>query len=500
MGQLPLHMAVAHEATPETISFLLMAYPQSLNVRNAQGRLPRELLANNNNGLQALLDLGVNHWMGAHQQLVRQLHPVFAEPSSLSSEADSNAELKPVDMKQKSDRIEPIAWEQLEERALALEELLTCVNERNFFLTRKLGETLREKEELRRQIDEARDEHLICEIADLKEQNFQLKQTVLQMEGLIRKTVLQIQHEEERDGRKRPRRTHEGIASLESVPEQTMPSTPEGLMERVHKLRHNYETLLTRYDSRLEHINRLETIIDTLTSHVPNQDEETPQGSPSVAASHYGSDWSDLTVSDHKKPRAKKTGVAPVNHWVPPEILMPESDDLSVIFRLAAARESDYWANQPQIGVTHGNSLPWIPPVKVAASSVSVTSQPSDDGSSMPANSMHGSRNSSMYESIVSGGDVCDIEIPALDTSGENPQEDRYAVIEGESQEDWSSSTGKSGMMASTFADSIVSGGFGGGADDKEIEIPVLNMDTTSSTLYESMDQISLSRIGFDER
>ena len=195
-GRLPLHEAIWSNATPETISMILMASPKSIDQRDKFGRTPLELNKRRMTGEQHkkeihdMLELGVAYWDQARQEarLRMKLAVIPAAGQSVAStnvmgtsqveketigttdtanydssplpeDNTNNQQRRKPRIEFKPEEITPIAWEQLERRVLLLEQLLAEMYETNYELAGVVEELQKTKRELAAELQAARALH-----------------------------------------------------------------------------------------------------------------------------------------------------------------------------------------------------------------------------------------------------------------------------------------------------------------------------------------------------
>ncbi len=215
-GKLPLHEAIWHNGSPETISMLLMASPGTLHDRDKFGRSPIELnrfrSGSNKGEIKELLLLGVEFWKQARQEAKLRLKHAFVPPCSTSvgsvsvlamNQSDmgsigtgdsSNRMRGPIPMdpsfrkpvKIESEEIEPIAWSQLEKRALHLEQLLSEMYEKNYELGEVIEELTRSKMELHDELELLQGADLAEEVISLRRENAILSKDLAKSQHLIK--------------------------------------------------------------------------------------------------------------------------------------------------------------------------------------------------------------------------------------------------------------------------------------------------------------------------
>ena len=179
-GKLALHEAIWSNASPQTISMLIMASPQSIDQHDKFGRTPKELnarrLGKNKAEITDMLNLGWCYWDDARQEARLRMKLAVIPPSNQSiastnvmgsSRVDtetiatgdtddcnkipvpngqSPTRQKRLEGKQQidftSEEIIPMAWEQLERRVILLEQLLSEMHEKNYELGGLIEELL----------------------------------------------------------------------------------------------------------------------------------------------------------------------------------------------------------------------------------------------------------------------------------------------------------------------------------------------------------------------
>lgn len=107
---------------------------------------------------------------------------LVAPPASPASSDDTPRNDSAAD----DENLEPAGWEQLEERAVAMEQILTEMNEKNFILHRRIERLAQSKIGLLDQVDRLKKSHLVQETHELQQQNQRLHREVLNMERRLR--------------------------------------------------------------------------------------------------------------------------------------------------------------------------------------------------------------------------------------------------------------------------------------------------------------------------
>lgn len=533
LGKLPLHLAIADGATPETISVMLMAHPASTESRDKQGRTMIALNQNRSlddgrDQVHQVLSLGVDFWNEAHQEAVLRLKHAApslpskddksvdsvsvmasskAEEETLLSSVEQNRDPEPLPLL-RQEGVEAIAWEQLEERAIALEEILAEVNERNYALNIRLDAVAKSKKELLDKLDEVHGDELVSDISQLEKQNLELQAKVIKMERLIRSSV--IRQDLGGDGRKR-RRQHEPNRSfhplLDGAQKGDLASDDLALQNR--RLLQAYEDLNAMYDKQQERLDRLEVIIETLTSEA-DEDYDDYSYHPSS-----NSVWSDLSAPSERillERQAMRNVVQ--SHpafditWVPPQILVAESDDLSVIFQEAAIQESLLLArrdnrNRPQAWAPKFSTTNMTAATKSFRSNRDSIDQKQMKDLEIPV--LHDSPHSSMSDSKRS--DNARLKRAGFDTKisrsrGRSPRRAQELAVGEEAFANASVAQDSIGYDSSIYGSSMHlsmhESIYSEAGDMNELEIPALNT-STSNSVYEPIDRINLSRIGLFE-
>jgi hypothetical protein len=159
-GKLPLHEALWHNASPQTLSVLLMASPSTLHERDKYGRTPMELnrsrTGEDKEQVKDMLMRGIAYWENARAEAVK-----------LTQQGDDENILKNISMRlQKGafigdvgdESVEPMTWEKLEQRAIYLEQLLSDMYEKNYELGEQVDRLTTEKMQLQDTLDRLQDE------------------------------------------------------------------------------------------------------------------------------------------------------------------------------------------------------------------------------------------------------------------------------------------------------------------------------------------------------
>ena len=123
-GQLPIHYALRYGASVGTISTLLIANPDVLNEQERLMQLHRTAPGTRKGQVEELLSLGVSFWRSVHQEAT-------SFPEELVSLSCSSRQTSAVSI---------VAWQQLEDRVVQLEQLLAVSNERNLQLQQAIDE------------------------------------------------------------------------------------------------------------------------------------------------------------------------------------------------------------------------------------------------------------------------------------------------------------------------------------------------------------------------
>jgi hypothetical protein len=156
-GKLPLHEAVWHNASPETISVLLMASPSTLHERDKYGRAPVELnrfrSGEDKEQIKDMFLRGVAYWESARTEALMR-----TKKGTTGDEEGSI--LRSISMRLERgagdgdyDLVEPVTWKKLETRANYLEQLLSSMYEKNYELGELVDSLSNEKLQLRDELD-----------------------------------------------------------------------------------------------------------------------------------------------------------------------------------------------------------------------------------------------------------------------------------------------------------------------------------------------------------
>ena len=178
-GRLPLHEAISHDASPETISALLMAYPAAGRERDAGGRYPIEVNEHRggrhkgavNNLLRRKDEFWVAAGQEAHYRLKHRRVPradqsvtstsvlagsVKEDDDTLASTDSFEYAADPCHPKAADEytgRVKAMRWEQIEKRAMTLESKLAESYEQNFRLKKEVTELKVAKALLQKKIE-----------------------------------------------------------------------------------------------------------------------------------------------------------------------------------------------------------------------------------------------------------------------------------------------------------------------------------------------------------
>lgn len=199
-GKLPLHEAIWHDASPETVSALLMAYPQAGRKKDTRGRYPVELnehrQGSHKESVRILLRRKDDFWISAgkeaHYRLKHRNVPNADESvASMSVLAGSVKEdddtlvssdsfgyaadpSHPKAADEYAGRVKAMKWEQIEKRAMTLESKLAESYEQNYRIKQEVTELTLSKKLLQKKIDK-----LVA-----GEQGEQIAQLVMEKEDL----------------------------------------------------------------------------------------------------------------------------------------------------------------------------------------------------------------------------------------------------------------------------------------------------------------------------
>ena len=358
---LPLHQALYYGAAPETVSMFLMANPGQISSKDALGRSLAEL---NHSGtstekskqVDQILQLDHEFWsetrLEAHIRLKQgdirwptETQSVEVDSTEVLASSQAGAETlatmpgeevtdnQRLELQLRSEQIVPMAWEQLEERAIALEQVLTEVNENNYVLHRKMQGMAKSRRKLMDKLDHLKKSDLMKQLQDLLKQNQKCKRKLSKMEQVLRETPPSSDDEtEERDeARKRPR----------GNPFTKLETENMTLNNENRKLRQQYDELSKSYLTQRAKLRRLEEVVlRALKRGEPNLAAAKP-----LPTSGDASNVSGLTTSDSghdvireegDRKRSKESRTRVQIDWDPSTM---GSDNLSTIFRTAVEKE-----------------------------------------------------------------------------------------------------------------------------------------------------------------
>ncbi|GKY97028.1 hypothetical protein MPSEU_000661600 [Mayamaea pseudoterrestris] len=195
---LPVHAAIWYGASPEVVSMCFMAYPESVHLLDKRGRSCIEILkgsrveSKDRRKMEAVLKLKVDFWKKAQAAAKKRLaaadipwdcgtatQPIYDTHGPDHSTLFVNEHEEAFD--ENIGAIEPMAWEQLESRALALEQVLTEVNENNFALTKRIEQLRNTKAELEQKL-ETQNGELGKQVAAMHDENAKLKARLHEVE------------------------------------------------------------------------------------------------------------------------------------------------------------------------------------------------------------------------------------------------------------------------------------------------------------------------------
>jgi regulator of replication initiation timing len=156
-GKLPLHEAVWHNASPETISVLLMASPSTLHERDKFGRAPLELnrfrSGEDKEQIKDMLLRGVAYWESARTEALLRTKEGTAGDEQGNILRGISMRLEKGAGDSGYDLVEPVTWRKLETRAKYLEQLLSSMYEKNYELGELVDSLSSEKMHLRDELD-----------------------------------------------------------------------------------------------------------------------------------------------------------------------------------------------------------------------------------------------------------------------------------------------------------------------------------------------------------
>jgi hypothetical protein len=199
-GTYPIQYAVRNGAQASTVSLLLMAVPESLLYStSATPTRPARSLSQLNYAsgsphrkqVAQVLKLDLDFWRQSREeanfrlqeqqrhQLQRQLGPNALNPHR---QVHSESAIEPL----RNESVTPMAWDQLEIRAIGLEQILSEMNERNYTLNRKIESLAKTKMDLLDHLDRIKQSALAKEARRLQHQNRALQKQIGEMEQLLR--------------------------------------------------------------------------------------------------------------------------------------------------------------------------------------------------------------------------------------------------------------------------------------------------------------------------
>jgi len=227
--RLPLHQAIVNDALPETVSVLLMAYPTSVIICDRSGQTPLEInqyrSGEHKKMVMELLQLDVEFWEEAHKEAILRLKqhaspdwPIKEQQNVLvspSSKPDVDS-FVPV-QENESDEIQSIAWEQLEKRAMMLEQILNEMNEKNYELTHRIHALSNTKSALVTKLGQLKGSNLSKEVARLQKDNMELNQKLYKMELIVWDVVVPSETESETEAQGRTSKRRQAARSVVPV-------------------------------------------------------------------------------------------------------------------------------------------------------------------------------------------------------------------------------------------------------------------------------------------
>lgn len=400
LGRLPMHEALWYGASPETLSMFLMASPPSIHSVDLKGRTLTELnqyrSGDNKQEVQDILDMGQDFWDQAHREAaIRVKKEVLPWPSAdvslgsdsvlASSEQDKESiatkDVLPDDLEASSDgeggshkEITPVAWDQLEQRAVALEHVLTEMNEKNYELNRRIETITKGKMELLDQINHLRGSTLAREVNDLQHENTVLNARLANLQNLVHGSV--AGDDESSVGAF-------SLGDLTSIASQltgeTLNHRQEALVRLSNELMTKYDALYEKHLQQKQTIKRLRYIVRTVvnkdTASVFSDDAES-SAAVSQLTGLTGTDF-ESEVSGSRHPRRQKsyrTNV--VVDWTPldSDARDGKPDSLDGIVRKTAVRaRKSTFANE---GGSISNSIKsvWVGPLPLAGGDIDTMS------------------------------------------------------------------------------------------------------------------------------
>jgi hypothetical protein len=241
-GRLPLHEAIWHNASPSTVSALLMAAPEAVNEQDVHGRYPMALnehrTGEHKDAVRKLLRLRRKYWdMAREEATLRFKHrnvpsadesitstsvlaasiadeetlftTASAFPFASASAKVENSTSHDNDNDQRRNQykatnvtqsgrepIQPISWSQLEDRAKLAEQKLEQVNEANYILTKQVIELKAANKEVQDKLDRYTKTDLGRQVKRLETEKEDLTWLVQQLQGILLRNGIALDPEE----------------------------------------------------------------------------------------------------------------------------------------------------------------------------------------------------------------------------------------------------------------------------------------------------------------
>lgn len=341
--RLPIQEAVWYGAAPDTISLFLMANPEAINFKDKLGRslldLNRHRTGLEKESVQLLLSRDANFWFGARAEAaVRLQHNTISFPSAsksihsmsvlASSAADEESIITsfPLQPEVEPDEILPLSWNQLEKRAIATEQILTEVNERNYELSKRV--------EALTTIDQAQGSELVKELTRLNQQNVLLNEKLLGIENLLVSTLMTGDEAHDQQNRL-------ALAEISSLMGLSEKSSLSGSLQPVLQVTREakalHKELSQKHTRQRERIRKLRHFFEEY--FVKGEDNESSSFDKKSLSGESGESLISALTDVSARPHFRRGMSHPAAVDRTPPQSQHELDDLDAILRFAAAKE-----------------------------------------------------------------------------------------------------------------------------------------------------------------
>lgn len=361
-GRLPLHEAVWYGAEPDLISLFLMAQPSALHTVDNKGRTLQQLNQYrpgsqvSRAAVEKLLNRSVEFWATArneaklrrkqnrltfpsdsddHQSLSSMctLASSQRDDDSIATLASDQQQLGEQECHMEKPEIALISWEQLEQRAVALEHILTEVNENNYELNQRI--------EALTVLNRAQSRELVQELTRLHKENLMLSEKVHDIENLL----LNATPEENKE---QYRLALAEISSLVGLSNSIGSKTP--ILDETKEAHALRKELSRRTSQQRVKIRKMKIVLEGLFGS-KNNDAMSHGGSISQDALSI---VSPLTSNSSKSSRFSMAHPRFVSPGVEPSHDMSQQehdpiDDLHVLLQFAAAHDHAHRERRRQI-------------------------------------------------------------------------------------------------------------------------------------------------------